>query len=692
MRSWLQRWPSPYAYSGNFRPVRFTKIGHTALVATLLLLAACSGTDDAGTEPGSTSSTESTSQPAPPISASDPTDTALAQSIVLAGASSRSILPTVDGDRTYLAAAPGWDDVDPDDPGVFVPRWDEGRVDVGNGRRDGSWVHDDLRSSALALQRGEERVVLVTADVYMVFAVDGDEIVRRARTMLPAEWRTAEILIGVTHNHHGPDTAFSINPTWYELFADETAAAVAEAVTFLEPASLAVAAGRHGFGIADARDPVVLDDRLNVLTVRSDETGDAIATVVQWNGHPEVTLGWTPPIDAADLDAACSEKGWSGDDCTANGRYFTADFPGVLRDRVRATLGGEVLFFNGALGNQIGPGSAPVWLVTPEHPVGSGYTVPEGALTVAGCAAYLCRNFAKTEAIGGRLTDAVLALVDAATPVEVTRLTVRTAPFFTRLTNIGFRLLIADGDLGWQDAVLFTCDGEPSETTCSDDGGELVADPVITALTGSLVRAGDVVRSQIVHLGLGDVGFLFLPGELPPELVVGVPSDFDSDPARYNRRSELHAVGAAYDFPGYLLALVDESVTFTVGLGTDELGYWVPVADQRIACLDLVLPAGTSCADLLAAGVLVTSDALPGAACRSGADIDVAFVDAVAAVCRYGQALGREFGEPDGHYEETNAAGLDLVDDLWRAAVGLFGREGSGRVNPSLPTGGWISG
>ena len=42
------------------------------------------------------------------------------------------------------------------------------------------------------------------------------------------------------------------------------------------------------------------------------------------------------------------------------------------------------------------------------------------------------------------------------------------------------------------------------------------------------------------------------------------------------------------------------------------------------------------------------------------------------AVCRYGQALGRELGEPEDHYEETNAAGWDMVDDTWAAATVLF--------------------
>jgi len=50
-------------------------------------------------------------------------------STLMAGAASRSILPTVDGGRDYMAAAPGWpsrEEIDPDDPGVFVEAWIRG--------------------------------------------------------------------------------------------------------------------------------------------------------------------------------------------------------------------------------------------------------------------------------------------------------------------------------------------------------------------------------------------------------------------------------------------------------------------------------------------------------------------------------------------------------------------------------------
>jgi hypothetical protein len=104
---------------------------------TALLLQACDNNNS------------SNAQPAPPV-----------QPQLMAGAASRSILPTFNGGRDYLRDAPGWlaaGGVDPNDPGVFVASWDQGEVDVGNGRDDSAWVHDDLRTTALALELGEEK-------------------------------------------------------------------------------------------------------------------------------------------------------------------------------------------------------------------------------------------------------------------------------------------------------------------------------------------------------------------------------------------------------------------------------------------------------------------------------------------------------------------------------------------------------
>lgn len=627
-----------------------------ALAAVALLASACSGGGD-----------------------SSGPDTKAADAAFRAGAASRSVLPTVDGERAYLDEAPAWNDYDPDDPGVFVPEWDQGQVDVGNGSDDGSWVHDDLRASAVALATGDDLVVIVSVDVYMVFAVDAAEIERRARELLPDDVaESARIIISATHLHEGPDTAFSVNDDWYDLMADETAGVIADAVDALEPAEVTAAQGEHGFGQVDARDPLIVDPTVNLLSVRAADRDETIATVVQWASHPETTLGWSPPVDLAE---ACATKGWTGEDCTADGRYFTADYPGVLRTRLQEHVGGEVVYLNGAIGSQIGPGDADVWRTDAVEAVDGPSVAPAGAEPVDGAADFREQNFARIDAIGTELFKRVAELLDeTGEPLEPT-LAWDEQAFYTRLTNIGFRVLLADGDLGWQDPPGYTCTGRPfSDDTCTDDGGEVEDDPILTPLVDSQIRVGDVLQTRLVFVDVGDVGFLFLPGELPPELVVGLPDDFD-DTATYYDEPDLHATGDDYDIPGALLDLAPTPQTFTVGLGGDELGYFVPINEARLKCLDLALPpeAGYSCQQLFDEGLLITPDAVAGPVCREmledpeAADLPTGDArTALEAVCRYGQALGRELGEPDGHYEETNSAGWDLVDDTWAAAEQLF--------------------
>ena len=46
-------------------------------------------------------------------------------------------------------------------------------------------------------------------------------------------------------------------------------------------------------------------------------------------------------------------------------------------------------------------------------------------------------------------------------------------------------------------------------------GQELVDDPFLTPVLGSQITRGDVRQTQLAHLDLGDVGILWMPGELP---------------------------------------------------------------------------------------------------------------------------------------------------------------------------------
>src|SRR4029453_10186916 len=75
--------------------------------------------------------------------------------VLLIGASSESLLPTVNGGRAYLQSAPGWPAAskqDPLSPGVFIPAWDQGKGGIGNGDSDSDWVHDDIPATAVPMK------------------------------------------------------------------------------------------------------------------------------------------------------------------------------------------------------------------------------------------------------------------------------------------------------------------------------------------------------------------------------------------------------------------------------------------------------------------------------------------------------------------------------------------------------------
>ncbi|MBJ7426978.1 MAG: hypothetical protein JHD22_08560, partial [Ilumatobacteraceae bacterium] len=127
----------------------------SVVIVLFLSLVACSSSDSGAV----TSGPEDTEVP----------DTSLpSESSLLAGSASASVLPTVNGTTDYLSEAPGWSDtvVNPTDIGVYVPMFDQGSVDVGNGSGDASWVHDDVQAAAIALDNNGERAIVVTVDVY----------------------------------------------------------------------------------------------------------------------------------------------------------------------------------------------------------------------------------------------------------------------------------------------------------------------------------------------------------------------------------------------------------------------------------------------------------------------------------------------------------------------------------------------
>lgn len=466
----------------------------------LTLATSCSSDSTGGRRPEPTSIAAGTSPGAP----------ALAGDELYVGASSRSLLPTVGGSTAYLGRSPGFFEVDPFDPGEFLSEFDQGRIEMLGRDNSAVWVHDDIRATAVVFKSVESMVVMVGADLAEIDVATGAEIEASVRELLPDTIDTVEIVFVATSNPHSPSLSGSPG-RWRDFAVDQFVEAISAALTSLEPATLSVAEGEHRFGVNDTEDPTIIDPAMRVVSATSIETGDLLATLVQWANRADTTRGFAPE-SGYDISAQCDQLRDGGpDDCTAAGRYLTSDFPGVMRDVVRSQIGGEVLYLGGAIGRRIGPVGAYVWNVDETHPLGDGWTVPPGALPVAGASNFTDTNFARAEAIGTQLGESVLRLVPQATPV----LAATTA---------------SDKDLEWREA------GNP----------------------------GDI---RVVHVRIGSVGFLFVPSELPPEFVIGLPSDWPTDADRYGTSGE------ANQLPGYLLNLIAEpfaSVAAGAGLGGTE--------------------------------------------------------------------------------------------------------------------------
>jgi hypothetical protein len=618
------------------------------------------------------------------------------QGTLLVGAASTSVLPLVDNSYDYLKAgfpARG----DKVDPGIVVPHWDDGRIAVGNGEPVSYWVHDDLRATALAIDdpRSPDIVVILAADLYMIFRSDGDEIRAKAAALLPPGIaKKLRIVVSATHNHHGPDTAFDVNHSWYEHMTDQAAAAIAAAVENRRPARLTVAAGEHWFGMRDGTDPQVFDPRLNVLQA-IDVHGKVVATMVQWNNHPESTLNWSPPLDA--IQADCVELSLVGANCSARGRYFTSDFPGIVREDLQARYGGEVLYLNGPLGVLIGPGGADVWEVDAAHPLGNQMVAPAGAIGPAGDANYTAKNFRRPGIIGEQLALAAQRLLDGSEKIAEPRVSYTVRPFYTYLSNFGFRvLLVVDPstgrtNLGHEPASLFNCplSGPKNAATCTSDGYASATDPNL----GTDYRVGDHLRTAVEYVRIGPVGMMFMPGEVPGELTYGLPSAFRSAPGNwYEEPPGRHAFGDDYQTPGYITRRMSDAYKWTIGLGSDEIGYFVPLSNYRVLCVGDALVQPGTCAALYAGGVIEFPDAVAGATCKRVTEDPSQlaaygpYAPIVAGSCRYGQALG----EADGHYEETNSAGWDIAQDLLDAVAEITGSPDATQVNPAFP--GWWQG
>lgn len=208
-----------------------------------------------------------------------------------------------------------------------------------------------LEVGALAFERGDTRVVVCGVDIVGIVHPEIEPLLARVAAATGAD--PAGILLNWSHTHLAPPggvlngavygdvdewLAASIT-SFSRVIQDKIVSACRLAVEQLEPAGIVwgqadvdlavnrrerTADGFNGGSILGWNPDELVDNQVTVLQARRPDES-AIATLVGFGCHP-VTTGY-------DMDV------------------YSADFPGPMRDVVRAVTGGECVFFQGAGGN-----------------------------------------------------------------------------------------------------------------------------------------------------------------------------------------------------------------------------------------------------------------------------------------------------------------------------------------------------
>lgn len=201
--------------------------------------------------------------------------------------------------------------------------------------------HDDLWARTIVLDYGTTRIAIVSVDFIGYYSDGGYYGVSQIQKQLDPKLGIQEVLLASTHNHEGPDTIGAWGdgalkdgkyPKYLRFVDRQVAKSISVAAANLQTSKLK-------FGQTDpvkspslvglqtrtsGRPPRFFDEELRVVQFVSTKTNKTIATLINWNTHPE----------------SMEDK---------NTR-LTSDFPHAIRETVEKKYGGTALFINGAIG------------------------------------------------------------------------------------------------------------------------------------------------------------------------------------------------------------------------------------------------------------------------------------------------------------------------------------------------------
>ncbi len=358
--------------------------------------------------------------------------------------------------------------------GIFLAGFGSNRIALG--------CHDDIWARAIVLEAGNTKVALVSVDLvgslkhgrYYGFA--------KAEAMVDPALGIDAFFYSSTHNHEAPDP---LGLWGSEMFRDgkfplyltfvdqQVARAINEAgnPSRMRPVRLRAAVTNASLDPAlrglqvrtRCRPPWFFDDELRILQFL-DETDRTVATLVNWNTHPE-------SLEDENL-------------------YVSSDFPGFIRSRVEQALGGTALYFSGDLGAVEIVGDTCVGNADPR----AGGTNEFDRRDDLG--------FARTQRLGELIGEAALRALNRAEELPVHTLDVKTSRYYLSGSNATFFFAYQIGLLDLDEEIFSPTHCPPTAQFCV---------PMEQQVLQILDRDG---RAQ--------VQFVTLPGEVFPELIYGV--------------------------------------------------------------------------------------------------------------------------------------------------------------------------
>ncbi len=368
----------------------------------------------------------------------------------------------------------------------------------GFGLRTPTGVHDDLWASSIAIEVKGELFILTSLDLLGLSMKRVNAIKSAVEKQIPAghNWSSERMVIASTHTHQGPDTmgVFGPNsgPGWdegYLSFVVETSIANAlEAVENLQPATLWVTSASDTLElIRDIDPPEIFDPYVGILQAR-DMEGKVLATLLSIANHPEA--------------------------CWGDNTLISSDYVHFLREATEKEIGGQTMFFAGALG----------LMQTPA-------TIGEP-------------GFERAEYVGQTYAQKVLEALENAEQIDLATVTSKPEYFKVKVVLENPELYIGvAGDIaeGYSDYLY-----REEEPPCDMFG--------CLDLPIFIWRLGDQLT------------LLTFPGELTPELIVGgivTPPDYEGD---------------FPDAPAepHVLDHVKTKYRFIIGLADSATGYYYP--------------------------------------------------------------------------------------------------------------------